>query len=155
MNLTEAKELAISLMTKYNLIKLGWKFDFNNRARSAGLCSYRKKIIYLSRIITELESYEFVKDVILHEIAHSLTPGHHHNEVWKKKAIEIGCNGDRCFQHKKENLENIAKYKGVCPNGHEFFRMKKPKDNISQSCGFCDKTGFNRNYKIYFYKISK
>ena len=37
-----------------------------------------------------------IRDTILHEIAHALTPGQHHNDVWRRKATAIGCTGQRC-----------------------------------------------------------
>ncbi len=40
---------------------------------------------------------EEVKDTILHEIAHALVgKAHHHDDVWRAKALEIGCSGRRC-----------------------------------------------------------
>jgi hypothetical protein len=35
-------------------------------------------------------------DVLLHELAHALTPGHGHDDVWKNVAQALGCSGHRC-----------------------------------------------------------
>lgn len=82
---------------QYGLIDIGWKFSFNNSKRSCGLCSYVKKVIYISNyyISSKTTTLEDIENAILHEIAHALTPGEKHGKVWKAKAIEIGCSGER------------------------------------------------------------
>lgn len=41
-----------------------------------------------------------IKNVILHEIAHALVGvDEGHSEVWKQRAIEIGCDGKRTCSH--------------------------------------------------------
>jgi len=107
----EIKILAEKLVSKY---LPDWKFVFNNRTSSVGLCSYRKKTIYLSKVyITQLSEKELY-DILYHEIAHALTEGEYHNNVWRKKCIEIGGNGERCFQRvlKRKN----GKYNYICIN---------------------------------------
>ena len=38
-----------------------------------------------------------IEDTLLHEIAHALVGRrHHHDAVWRAKAREIGCTGQRC-----------------------------------------------------------
>jgi predicted SprT family Zn-dependent metalloprotease len=98
MNTQEAHRIALNLMEHHGLIQKGWKFEFDKGRRRFGVCKYRKKLIGLSKQLTELNSLETVKDTILHEIAHALVGiGHGHDHVWKNKAIEIGCNGKRCY----------------------------------------------------------
>jgi len=154
MNINRAEYLANELMKKHGLPEMGYKFKFNRKKHSAGVCSYLRKTIELSLPLTELADEADVVDTILHEIAHALTPTHGHDHVWRKKAIEIGCNGRRCFDTKKSTIEaynKIAKYKGVCPNGHETFKNRLPKRN--QSCGICCKV-YNPKYIIvYNYNI--
>lgn len=142
MNTDNAKALAIELMNIHmpDLINQGWYFDWHYKKVSAGTCSYFKKAIQLSKPITELTDEAEVRDTILHEIAHALTPNHGHDWVWRKKALEIGCNGHRCFGNNvKQSTTNaanlLAKYKGICPNGHVTFRNRKPKKKCS--CAQC------------------
>jgi len=140
MNLQAAQTLALQLMELHGLIQDKWFFQFNNRKNAAGICNYSKHSIELSRPLTELSDEVDVKDTILHEIAHAFTKGHHHDYVWQRKAKEIGCNGLRCYDVKsKESTEIaynlIAKYKGVCPNGHEYYKNKMSKKR--SSCSKC------------------
>ena len=56
-----------------------------------------------------------VKDTILHEISHVLTPKQGHNNIWRTKAIEIGCDGERCYDGKEINHVK-GKYVCQCPS---------------------------------------
>lgn len=150
MDIHIVKGLACTLMQKHNLHLLGYRFQFNNRRRSAGICNYRKKTIELSLPLAQLSNIVDVTDTILHEIAHALVgSNHHHDAVWQRKAIEIGCNGKRCFGEEKNSTfqayKMVAKYKGTCCNGHEHFRNKKATKR--QSCGKCSRN-FDEKYLI-------
>jgi len=54
-------------------------------------------LITLSRPLTLLNPIEQVRDTILHEIAHALTPGDGHGAKWKAACIAIGAKPVRCF----------------------------------------------------------
>lgn len=141
MDTTLAKNLAMTLMAKHNLYAMGYSFKFNNRRRSAGICSYRRKTIELSLALTELSDVLDVTDTILHEIAHALAGSNAgHGLEWQRIARSIGCNGDRCYNEKNKKstsdaYKTVARYKGVCPNGHEAFRNRMPKRKTS--CAEC------------------
>ena len=131
-------------MEKYNLDKMDWSFEFDNAKRRFGCCNYRKKKITLSAPLTELRDESFVKNTILHEIAHALVGGRHgHDNVWRAKAIEIGCNGNRC----SSDVEIKGKWIGTCPNGHTKHRHRKPSGSIS--CGTCSNV-YDPKYTINF-----
>jgi predicted SprT family Zn-dependent metalloprotease len=153
MDLQKAKDLAINLMQEHGLIDSKWYFRFNNRRRSAGVCSYRNKSIELSKHITAHADEHEVRDTILHEIAHALVgEGHGHDSVWVRKAKSIGCNGLRCYDEKSkpstsEAYRLIAKYKGFCPNGHNHFRNRMPKKSVS--CGLCS-SKYNPDYLVVY-----
>ena len=83
--------LANDLLKHHGLLE--WKVVLDRAKTRAGQCCYRTKTIHISRNRIAHSSEEDVKDTILHEIAHALTPGHKHDAHWKAKAIEIGCNG--------------------------------------------------------------
>lgn len=121
-----AKKLATKLMDQYNLSD--WEFKWLRSKRIFGKCRYVHKIIGLSKALTILNGEGVVKDTILHEIAHALTIGHGHDSIWRNKAIEIGCDGKRCY-----SLEEVVTpedtYTYVCSKcGYEFKRYRKLRD---------------------------
>lgn len=76
-----------------------WRFRFDHSTRRAGCCNYREKTISISFELARNASAEDIRDTILHEIAHALVgKKHNHNAIWKAKAKEIGCSGERCHR---------------------------------------------------------
>ncbi len=73
-----------------------WSFQFDHGARRAGSCQYETQVISLSYEYAKRDSEQGIRDTLLHEIAHALVgKGHHHDALWRAKAIEIGCSGKR------------------------------------------------------------
>lgn len=137
MDLNNAFCLSIELMCEHGLIASGWRFSFDNAKRRFGNCHFGLKRISLSKHLVSLNTESVVKNTILHEIAHALVGiKHNHDNVWKVKAIEIGCTGDRCYSS-TNTVTPEPKYLLICPNGHTFERYKKSKDNFRQSCAKC------------------
>ena len=97
----EVKSLAEQLLAQHGLIEKGWKVAFHSGRRSIGYCCYQRKEIVLSICFLNRADVH-VKNTILHEIAHALTQGAGHSQVWKDVAINIGCDGQVC-----ENAMNI------------------------------------------------
>lgn len=90
-----AEGLAKGLMSQHGLA--GWRFRWDRAVRRLGLCNYRTKTISLSYPLASLNPDYQVKNTILHEIAHALVGSMNgHNNVWRAKAMSIGCNGERC-----------------------------------------------------------
>lgn len=116
-------ELAMDLF-EWHGMPMDWRFDLDRAHRRLGRCSHRKKLITLSVhfIKAKKTTQEDITDTILHEIAHALVGGQHgHNDVWKRKCIEIGAKPERCGQAFSE----VSRYVGVCPKcGHQsrFYR---------------------------------
>lgn len=151
MRLNEAKDLAITLMKEHGILQQGWKFEFDNAKRRFGCCKYRLKMITLSVYLTEINNFDRVKNTILHEIAHALCPKQGHNHMWKKKAIEIGCDGQRCYS--SDNTETIkGNYIAICCScGKEHTKFRKPK--LLHSCGKCSGGRYNEKYKLDWKKV--
>lgn len=134
--LDKLEQYAYKKMYEFQLIQKGWVFRWDNSLQRAGVCKYRDKIIGLSRVIAEQREESFSIDTILHEIAHALTPGANHGPQWVRKAIEIGCNGQRCYS----DITPMMKYIATCVNGHTMSRQKKPGFGMQHSCPHCSKS---------------
>ena len=125
MNLLDAQQLAKQLMNEHGLLDKGWRFEFDTAKRRFGVCRYRTKTIGLSKPLTMANDLVQVKDTILHEIAHALTPGDGHGSKWKMMCVKIGAKPERCYSSKDTNMI-AGKYKAVCGGcGKEFTRHKK------------------------------
>ncbi|MCA9836579.1 MAG: SprT-like domain-containing protein [Trueperaceae bacterium] len=111
MNFTEAKTLAVQLLDDYQL--KDWVFKFDHAKRRFGSCNYTLKQITLSKHLTELNSEEQVRETLLHEIAHALTPGDHHGKRWQAKCLELGIKPERCYKSQEVN-QPTAKYFLYC-----------------------------------------
>ncbi len=127
MNPSEFMKIAHDKMKEHNLIN--WIFRYNSRKWTFGSCVYHKTEIKMSRLLVERNTLEECLNTLMHEIAHALVgPGIGHSEVWKKKAVEIGCNGERCFDPDRVNM--IPKlWQAYCPNCQinrgQYYRRKK------------------------------
>jgi predicted SprT family Zn-dependent metalloprotease len=130
-----AAALARRLMNEHGLAD--WGLTFDNAKTRAGVCRQNTRQIGLSRPLTRLHSDDEVRDTILHEIAHALVgAGHHHDEVWKAKAREIGCTGDRCVTSTEGQI--LGDWTGTCPAGHVVHRHRRPTRALS--CSACSRS---------------
>lgn len=155
MELSEAKKIAKDLMRQhltYNCF-IEWRFRFDSsKRRFGGGCNYTRKIISLSKSLVILNDIKEIKNTILHEIAHILTPRQGHNHIWKQKAIEIGCDGKACYSLEEVKVPK-GRYMAICPNGHIHNRFNAPRIN-RQSCGKCSRK-FNPNYILNRKKVEE
>ena len=151
MQLIEAKNLALNLMREHKLLNMGWTFEFDNARRRFGVCRYRTKRIGLSKHLVSLNDEASVKDTILHEIAHALVGGGHgHDHVWRSKAIEIGCNGKRCYSSNEVETPE-SRYIATCDGCGKVHKRHKMTDRLkygSSSCGTCSNGSYNPTYKL-------
>ena len=154
MNLTSAKELAIKKMEEHDLIEKGWKFSFDNAKRRFGACHHHTKKISLSKDLVVLNDEKRVLNTILHEIAHALVgAGHGHDNVWKRKALEIGCNGERCYSSDNTKTPK-GKYIAVCNGcGESFHKFVIRKNSGREACRACCDGIFNEKYVLVYKKV--
>lgn len=118
-----------------------WKFQFDDATSRAGYCNYSRKRISLAWQYCLNASAAERRDTILHEIAHALVGySHHHDRVWKAKALEIGCNGKRCHQV----TFTPPRYIAFCPQCKWF-----SKRNVRQRGRACLKCQTPTNYERY------
>jgi len=89
-NLSYIKKVWEEKKSKYKLYN--WKLRTIDTSDKAGVCSYNDRTIYLSTRFMRGHNCDFkkIKQVLMHEIAHALNPGHSHDSVWKRKCAEIG-----------------------------------------------------------------
>jgi predicted SprT family Zn-dependent metalloprotease len=121
------------LFAFHSLDKEGWIVKFGAGKRMAGCCKYGKKQIVLSREYVQNVPRESILNTLLHEIAHALTPGHKHDAVWKAKALEIGCTGERCHSH----VFSQAKYNLTCSSGCFSSPRHRKSDMSKKICKTC------------------
>jgi predicted SprT family Zn-dependent metalloprotease len=153
----EIKQLAIQLLNstwtidinsftrkEFNLIDLGWHFEFNTRKTALGLCSGRKKTIYVSTWYLEqhLDKAWRFENTIRHEIAHAIDfeirGFSDHSYKWKNIATQVLSIAERCVPIGGEPTEKkTTKYTLICDNcGKETPRHKKAT-RVKHACGVC------------------
>lgn len=158
MTINQAITLANKMLSKHSELKY-WNASTNNRKRSFGVCNYTKKQIELSSYLIPVMTNKGIKETIIHEIAHALTPGHNHDKVWKLKCIELGGTGQRCGgsekymdgeKGRKLAQQKMAKYTLTCPEcGAIYHKNRKP--TVDSSCGKHGR-GYNPKYKLIIYQ---
>lgn len=122
-----------------------WAFTFDSGKRRAGACNYDKRQISLSRYYAYLHSIEQSEQVMLHELAHALCgPKVGHGAAWKAKATELG------YRHERLDGaavgEFAAPWVGECPNGHLYYRYRRPTK--PSSCSRCHRGGYSEAFRI-------
>jgi predicted SprT family Zn-dependent metalloprotease len=126
----EIRDMAFELMNQHGLVAAGWKFDFNRAKTSNGKCKYDVKEISLSPFTCFQRPIDRVRNTILHEIAHALLPGAHHNWRWKIKCREIGCDPSRIDEDNDVELP-AGKYVAHCScRTHHLYRRPKRLDGF-------------------------
>jgi predicted SprT family Zn-dependent metalloprotease len=120
-----AADLAADLMKQHGLI--GWSFGFDRATRRLGQCDYRNRTITLSGPLTDLNDLETMRNTILHEIAHALTPGAQHGPAWRAACRRIGAEPERTAKAEDLTL-TPARYYLECPHcGTRMPRQRRPK----------------------------
>lgn len=132
MNISDAKRICEQLLNKdfivsnrtVNAGSLGYSFEFSNRKKALGDCSYVRRKIRLSTEYVKNNSEQLVRDVMLHELAHAFDKhvfnqwGHSH--TWKHVCVCIGAKPNRTTHLVKENV--------VAPKGSWVIRHKETKE---------------------------
>ena len=125
-----------------------WTFAFDNARTRAGLCSYDKKRISVSRLLAARYDDDEIHQVLLHEVAHALAgAGAGHGPRWKRIARDLGYEGKRL--HGGAIADELAPWIGQCPNGHVHYRYKRPTRVVS--CAKCSRR-FDLRYEISWQK---
>ncbi|RJK92776.1 SprT-like domain-containing protein [Vallicoccus soli] len=111
-----------------------WEVGLDGARRRAGACHHGRRLISLSRHLTELHGPAEVRETVLHELAHALVgPEHGHDAVWRARARALGSTGERCLP---EDAPVVAgDFVGRCAHGHEATRHRRPERVVG--CGRC------------------
>lgn len=146
---SEILKMAADLMRQHGLFEpeQNYRLAWNRRAkRIYGQCDTKRKLIFISEKLAMLNPIETTRTVVLHEIAHALTPKHGHDKVWRDMCIKIGGDGKRTYDSYSV-VRVPARYESVCPScGVKSHRHKKPTCN--HSCGKCDPKHFNLKFLL-------
>jgi len=111
-----------------------WEFELDNSTSHLGICSYSNRRIRVSRLFASVNDEARMRNTILHEIAHALVgPSHGHDDVWRAKAVELGCDGERCADGA---VSVQKKYIGTCPECGETVQLGRLTARM-QAKGMC------------------
>lgn len=110
----------------------GWRTEISRGRRTIGMCMYNTKTIKLSKYHLEKDDDVYIKDTIIHEVAHALNPDDKHGPSWRKTARALGGTGDQYTKHS----DYPSKWATMCANGHEskMFRWNQ-KSIYNCKCG--------------------
>ena len=142
MNTDATRDLARALMDEHGL--KDWTLAFDRAKNRAGNCIRKQRTISLSKPLMSLWTTGQVRDTILHEIAHALTPDDRgHGREWRVMCRKIGADPTRTWGHDGER-QIEGKHLGTCPSGHTIRRHRRSKARVS--CSMCNSAGFDSRY---------
>lgn len=154
--LNYAEDFIIHACVEHGFEDLDITIKLGRGVKQAGSCSYRHDDPYaytiaLSRPFIEQCDFDFMDDVIRHELAHAFAPrGAHHDDRWKLWAETLGAKPERCHS---ATLDNIYNWKAVCPScGQDHKYVRKPR--VTRSCGICNPKKFDERYVLEVTKIA-
>lgn len=67
-----------------------WRFALDDGQRRAGACFPLRRLVTVSRQFALEARWDEVRDTVIHEVAHALTPGNNHGPAWRAAARELG-----------------------------------------------------------------
>lgn len=136
MKLEDGIDLCNSLIREHAVLS-DWSAYIDSSKSRAGLCSFNRRMIYLSKHFVENNPEHIVRNTILHEIAHALVGWvHHHDDVWRAKAIELGCDGNRCYDPRMVKMPE-KRYELRCLHCGRIARRHRLPKGQQASCGHC------------------
>ena len=108
-----------------------------------GLCSYKDKCIILNAHHIDIHPEPDVVDTVLHEVAHALTPGYGHDDVWRTKAKELGCTSLQPCSHLSLSPEVIDAIRSGAEVKVEFEEevIRHPKYTVTRLQDKCSQCG--------------
>lgn len=146
--LQETQDIAQNLMAKY--LTDEWTFGFDNAKNRFGQCDQTRKRITISKGYASVNDEPEIRDTILHEIAHALTPDDkEHGKDWQSMCVVIGATPERY------NYTGIApkhKWVGHCPTEGCERRIYRHRRDYKIACRVCcyryANSEFDEKYKF-------
>jgi superfamily II DNA or RNA helicase len=140
----EAAHFARTELNKHGLIDWSVRLNQNADGHFLGLCSYRDKCIILNAHHIDIHPTPDVRNTILHEIGHALTPGHRHDDIWQAKASQIGCDNTSPCSNLSLSPDVIDAIRSGATVEVSFEEqiIRTPKYNITRlqdKCEYCGK----------------
>ncbi len=144
MKITTLNKKARDLLRQHDLSR--WRFALKTHTGSLlGGCNYNVPGIFINKFYAEHNDEEFVIDTLIHELAHALTPGHRHDKVWRKLALDLGCNSRLDWS---KIITQPGNYQAVCPTCEVVFnKYRKPKYIQGYYCPKCGKEHGQLDFK--------
>lgn len=115
MNKDQFLTKSLPILKKHNLSD--WKIAFSRTHGAIAVCKEKIKTIKFDSYYVENGNWEELKDVLLHEIAHALTPGHRHDDTWKQMARKIGMKAE--FDDIEMSEGKMSKFGKLLSEGFE------------------------------------
>ena len=120
-------------------VEVGWSTGY----RTLGYYQHlggknRKGLIRISKSFADGSSWDVIEQIVLHEIAHALTPFHGHDEAWKEKCVELGIAPERVLHGSVVTKDKQVKEIHFKPQPH---RERKPEPDVYRYIEVCDKCG--------------
>ena len=150
MELVKAEQIAKEKMLEHGLSD--WEFYFDESVSRRGACHWERKMISLSKALTEIREEKFVINTILHEIAHALCGRiEMHSDRWRQKALSIGCDGTRCSN---DGVMVAKPFKATCSTcGYSWKSHRQTRLACSNCCKKFNDGVFDRKYLVKWTKV--
>lgn len=141
---------------EYNMLELGWRFEFGTKRRALGTCKMTSKVIVLSKWMIENTENAMPTwtNTMLHEIAHAIDSEirgtSKHDWQWRSIALAIGCDGKRCssVSHSKDVKSKYTIKCNSCGTERPGHKRSKIIEQGRRSCGKCSGGRYNKAYAL-------